>query len=73
LTTNAGSEIYKTIAQYGESNSEKDMAIIAKKYDKLIRRSLSETSGDNRFPPELIGRIDVMVPFQPLSRHDEAP
>lgn len=68
LTTNAGSEIYKTIAQYGESNSEKDMAIIAKKYDKLIRRSLSETSGDNRFPPELIGRIDVMVPFQPLSR-----
>lgn len=68
LTTNAGSEIYKTIAQYGESNSEKDMEIIAKKYDKLIRRSLSETSGDNRFPPELIGRIDVMVPFQPLSR-----
>lgn len=68
LTTNAGSEIYKTIAQYGESNSEKDMAIIAKKYDKLIRRSLSETSGDNRFPPELIGRIDIMVPFQPLSR-----
>lgn len=68
LTTNAGSEIYKTIAQYGESNSEKDMELIAKKYDKLIRRSLSETSGDNRFPPELIGRIDVMVPFQPLSR-----
>lgn len=68
LTTNAGSEIYKTIAQYGESNSEKDMEVIAKKYDKLIRRSLSETSGDNRFPPELIGRIDVMVPFQPLSR-----
>ncbi|WP_418708788.1 AAA family ATPase [Alistipes putredinis] len=68
LTTNAGSEIYKTIAQYGENNSEKDMEIIAKKYDKLIRRSLSETSGDNRFPPELIGRIDVMVPFQPLSR-----
>lgn len=68
LTTNAGSEIYKTIAQYGESNSEKDMEVIAKKYDKLIRRSLSETSGDNRFPPELIGRIDAMVPFQPLSR-----
>lgn len=66
LTTNAGSEIYKTIAQYGASDEGSER--IAKKYDSLIRRSLSETSGDNRFPPELIGRIDVMVPFQPLSR-----
>ena len=66
LTTNAGSEIYKTIAQYGASDEGSER--IAKKYDSLIRRSLSETSGDSRFPPELIGRIDVMVPFQPLSR-----
>lgn len=66
LTTNAGSEIYKTIAQYGASDEGSER--IAKKYDSLIRRSLSETSGDNRFPPELIGRIDVMAPFQPLSR-----
>lgn len=70
LTTNAGSEIYKTISQYSsdDNGSEK----IAKKYDRLIKRSLSETSGDNRFPPELIGRIDVMVPFQPLSRETMA-
>ena len=65
MTTNAASEIYKTIAQYAtdDDGSGKQM----KKYDKLIRRSISSTTGDNRFPPELLGRIDVIVPFQPLS------
>lgn len=65
LTTNAGSEIYKTIAQYevDDKGSGKNM----KKYDKLIRDSISGTTGDNRFPPELLGRIDTIVPFQPLS------
>ena len=38
-----------------------------KKYNKLIRTSISETTGDNRFPPELLGRIDAIIPFQPLS------
>ena len=37
------------------------------RYDKLIRNSISTTTGDNRFPPELLGRIDCIVPFQPLS------
>ncbi|WP_199918987.1 AAA family ATPase [Streptomyces sp. NRRL F-5053] len=65
LTTNAGSEIYKTIAQYAadDTGSGKQLA----DYTKLIRRSISETSADNRFPPELLGRIDAIVPFQPLS------
>lgn len=65
LTTNAGSEIYKTIAQYAvdDTGSGKEL----KKYDKLIRQSISSTTGDNRFPPELLGRIDTIVPFQPLS------
>lgn len=65
LTTNAGSEIYKTIAQYAadDTGSGKQM----REYEKLIRRSISTTSGDNRFPPELLGRIDAIVPFQPLS------
>lgn len=65
LTTNAGSEIYKTISQYAsdDTGSGKEM----KKYDKLIRQSISSTTGDNRFPPELLGRIDTIVPFQPLS------
>lgn len=65
LTTNGGSEIYKTIAQYGKSDTGNGENL--KKYERLIRRSLSETTGDNRFPPELLGRVDIIVPFQPLS------
>ena len=65
MTTNAGSEIYDTIAQYAvdDTGSGKEM----KKYDKLIRESISSTTGEGRFPPELLGRIDCIVPFQPLS------
>nr|WP_316042296.1 hypothetical protein [Nocardiopsis sp. CNR-923] len=38
---------------------------------KEIRRSISTTQGDNKFPPELLGRIDAIVPFQPLSRETQ--
>ncbi len=64
LTTNAGSEVYKTIAQYAvdDNGSGKSMQY----YEKLIRKSIVATGG-NRFPPELLGRIDAIVPFQPLS------
>jgi hypothetical protein len=65
LTTNAGSEIYKTIAQY-ESSDNGSGEFVAR-YDKLIRRSLIKTTGSSKFPPELLGRIDTIVPFQPLS------
>lgn len=65
LTTNAGSEIYQTIAQYGAD--DKGSGQFMKKYNKLIRESISSTAGDNKFPPELLGRIDTIVPFQPLS------
>lgn len=65
LTTNAGSEIYKDIAQYAADNegSGRELA----RYEALIRKSLIATTGANRFPPELLGRIDAIVPFQPLS------
>lgn len=65
MTTNAGSEIYKQISQYSadDTGSGREM----KKYNKLIRSSISSTTGGNRFPPELLGRIDTIVPFQPLS------
>lgn len=66
LTTNAGSEIFKNISQYGASDTGDGSGM--KDYNKLIRRSISQTTGDNRFPPELLGRIDTIVPFQPLSR-----
>lgn len=66
LTTNAGSEIYKTIAQYEADDSGSGKRLLD--YQKLIRHSITTTAGDNRFPPELLGRIDAIVPFQPLSR-----
>ena len=65
LTTNAGSEVYRDIAQYAADDTGSGKQL--KEYDKLIRRSISTTTGDNRFPPELLGRIDAIVPFQPLS------
>lgn len=65
LTTNAGTEIYKTIAQY-ESDDSGDGSFLAR-YDRLIRRSLTASTGGVKFPPELLGRIDCIVPFQPLS------
>lgn len=66
MTTNAGSEIFKNIAQYSSSDTGDGSKLV--RYNKLIRRSIQETTGDNRFPPELLGRIDCLVPFQPLSR-----
>lgn len=69
LTTNAGSEIYKTIAQYEEDDIGSGEKL--KDYTKQIRRSITSTQGDNRFPPELLGRIDAIVPFQPLSRETQ--
>lgn len=102
LTTNAGSEIYQTVAQYATGDGDEELKALAgemkqmeeqmdvhgvgdpnrrrsddeqkadeewvERYDKLIRRSISQTQGANRFPPELLGRIDMIVPFKPLSR-----
>lgn len=89
LTTNAGSEIYQTVAQYATGDGDEELKSLAdemgqmerqastsaaddeewvERYDKLIRRSISQTQGANRFPPELLGRIDMIVPFKPLSR-----
>lgn len=65
MTTNAGSEIYKTIAQYEADDTGSGAKLLG--YMKQIRRSIISTQGANRFPPELLGRIDAVVPFQPLS------
>lgn len=65
LTTNAGSEIFRTIGQYNvdDAGSGRQM----KERMKEIRRSLATTTEGQKFPPELLGRIDALVPFQPLS------
>ena len=62
MTTNAASEIYRVISQYDEDDEGSGLPMEDRM--KEIRRSLTET-GD--FPPELLGRIDTIVPFQPLS------
>lgn len=62
MTTNEGSEIFATIAQYAADDTGSGTQLV--QYEKLIRHSLA-TNG--RFPPELLGRIDAIVPLQPLS------
>lgn len=68
MTTNAGSEIYKDIQSYQSSDTGDGKNLF--KYERLIRKSISGTTGDNRFPPELLGRIDCIVPFQPFVTAD---
>jgi ATP-dependent Clp protease ATP-binding subunit ClpA len=67
LTTNAASEVYREIAQYAVD--DEGSGEVMEDYERLIKRSLSETQGDGKFPPELIGRLDAIVPFQPLSEN----
>lgn len=65
LTTNAGSEIYRTIGEYNVDDRGSEDAM--KDYEKIIETSIKSQDG-GKFPPELLGRIDSIVPFQPLSR-----
>ena len=65
ITTNAGSEVYAKISQYNTSDTGDGSGI--QKYMKLIRESIITTAGDSKFPPELLGRVNAIVPFQPLS------
>lgn len=65
LTTNAGSEVYRQVAQY--EASDKGEGEFLERYERTIRDSLMRTTGGSRFPPELLGRIDAIVPFQPIS------
>lgn len=65
MTTNSGNTVYKQIAQYASDDTGSGGFV--KKYNKLIRESITKGNGDNKFPPELLGRIDCIVPFQPLS------
>ena len=67
VTTNAGSEIYKNIAQYNADDA--GSGAFVEKYEQLIKDSISGTTGGGKFPPELLGRIDCLVPFQPLSEY----
>lgn len=61
LTTNAGSEVYESIAHYSQDDEgEGGMA----EYQKVIRRSLISNES---FAPEIINRMNAIIPFQPLT------
>ncbi|WP_145142339.1 AAA family ATPase [Paenibacillus sp. Y412MC10] len=61
LTTNAGNEVYKGIAHYATSDDGSDGM---KEYWKVIRQSLMKHPS---FAPELINRMNAIIPFHPLS------
>lgn len=67
LTTNVGADIYRQINYYGRDDEGAGAGIA--NYMDVIRTSLSESVKDSKFPPELLGRIDAIVPFQPLSEN----
>lgn len=72
MTTNAASEVYRSLSGYENKDNGKKRSIEERSQElmgliPLIRDSIVETTGGNRFPPELLGRIDAIVPFLPLS------
>lgn len=62
MTTNAGSEVFNTISDYASDDTGSGEGL--KDYMKSIENSIRSA---NDFPPELLGRLDRIVPFQPLS------
>lgn len=68
MTTNMASEIYESISEYSPSDSGTQLA----NYEKVIRQSLVSGAEKSGLPPEILGRIDSIVPFQPLSENTYA-
>ncbi len=60
LTTNSGSEVYENIAHYAQDDDGRDGL---SEYQKVIRRALIKNAA---FAPELINRMNAIIPFQPL-------
>lgn len=60
LTTNAAANVFDEISHFvNDSNKEKGL----EGYEKIIRQSLL---GDENFAPEIINRMNAIVPFSPL-------
>lgn len=61
LTTNVGSGIFSTIGAYASSDTGDGSTL--EDFEERIYSTLKKDG----FPPELLGRVDAVVPFQPLS------
>ena len=66
LTTNASSNVFKDLGPYIESDTGAGEQL--KEMMSAFRTAITTTQTGNKFPPELLGRIDAIIPFQPLSR-----
>lgn len=68
MTTNAGvgSGVFRNMAAYAPSDSGAGEQL--RDWMDTIRQALTGRPGEQGgFPPEFLGRIDTIVPFQPLS------
>lgn len=69
MTTNAAHEVYKRVQEY--QDQIKDPREYLRTYEGLVREAIMNGSSDSgsggKFPPELLGRIDQIVPFEPLT------
>ena len=63
LTTNAGTEVFKDIASY-EKDDKGERGLEG--YEKAIRAALI---ANESFAPEIINRMNAIIPFQPLSNN----
>ena len=61
MTTNSGQEVFEKIGAY--ASDDEGGGDNLEDFQLLIRRSMV----NSEFPPELLGRVDAIVPFQPLS------
>lgn len=69
MTTNAAHEVYQRVQEY--QDQIKNPREYLRTYERLIREAIMNGSSDSgsggKFPPELLGRIDQIVPFEPLT------
>lgn len=72
MTTNSGQNIFKDIQGFVDGKTANIREENMTKYNKIIRRALIDTNSNSenstKFPPELLNRVDVVIPFQPLGR-----
>lgn len=64
MTTNVGADNFERMATYDQSTTGSDENL--GDYMAQLNMALQQTSG-GKFPPELLGRVDVIAPFQGLA------
>lgn len=68
MTTNAGttSDLFANMATYAPSDTGSGKRLAD--WMGIIRRNLTSAGSQAGFAPEFLGRIDAIIPFQPLSK-----